>query len=81
MNKLNTPELVKRVVKYMLEAVAVILAARYIPQYQLSIREVLMIGATAAITFAILDMYAPVIGTAARVGTGLRIGWDIAAPE
>ena len=36
-----------------------------------------MIAITAAATFALLDMYAPSIGSAARQGTGFGIGANL----
>jgi hypothetical protein len=37
-------------------------------------QEVAMIGLTAAATFAILDIYAPSVGSGARTGAGFGIG-------
>ena len=61
-------EIVKRAVKYLVEGGAVAVAAYYIPQKKMNVEE------TAAATFALLDMYAPSIGSAARQGTGFGIG-------
>jgi hypothetical protein len=74
---INITEVIKRFVKYLLEAIAVVLAARYIPQYRMNLREILLIGATAAISFAILDMYAPTVSQGARLGAGASIGWNL----
>jgi hypothetical protein len=74
---LNITEVIKRAIKYFLEAIAVILAARYIPKYKMDLPEILLIGAIAAISFAILDMYAPTVAQGARLGTGARIGWNL----
>ena len=63
-------EIVKRAVKYLIEGGAVAVAAYYIPKKKMNIEEIAMIAVTAAATFAILDMYAPSIGNAARQGTG-----------
>ena len=41
------------------------------------IEEIVMIAITAAATFALLDMYAPSIGNAARQGTGFGIGANL----
>ena len=40
----------------------------------MNVEEIVMIAITAAATFALLDMYAPSIGSAARQGTGFGIG-------
>ena len=68
-------EVIKRAAKYLIEGLAVALAAYYIPRgRRLSFEEVAMIAITAAATFAILDMYAPVVSDSARRGAGLGIG-------
>jgi len=67
-------EVLKRAVKYLIEGAAVAVAAFYIPKKKMNVEEILMIAVTAAATFALLDMYAPSIGNAARQGTGFGIG-------
>ena len=71
-------EVVKRAVKYLIEGGAVAVAAYYIPKKKMNIEEIVMIAITAAATFALLDMYAPSIGNAARQGTGFGIGANLA---
>ena len=71
-------EVVKRAVKYLIEGGAVAVAAYYIPKKQMNVEEIVMIAITAAATFALLDMYAPSIGNAARQGTGVGIGANMA---
>lgn len=66
-----------RAVKYILEGLAVALAAFYIPSACLSIKEVMMIALTAAATFAILDTFSPVIAGSARSGSGFGIGLNL----
>ena len=70
-------EVVKRAVKYLVEGGAVAVAAYYIPKRKMNIEEIVMIAITAAATFALLDMYAPSIGNAARQGTGFGIGANL----
>jgi len=60
--------------KYLFEGLAVALAAFYIPKKGLDMMDVLMIAATAAVTFLVLDMFSPTIGASARIGAGLGIG-------
>jgi len=67
-------DLLMRVVKYVLEGVAVAIAAFVLPGKTLKVQEVAMIGLTAAATFAILDIYAPSVGSGARTGAGFGIG-------
>lgn len=65
----------KSLVKYFLEGLAVALAAYYIPQGRVSVREVVMIAITAGLTFLVLDLFAPSIGSSARMGAGLGVGF------
>ena len=71
-------EIAKRLAKYLIEGAAVAVAAFYIPKNRMKIEEVVMIAITAAATFALLDMYAPSVGSAARQGTGFGIGANLA---
>lgn len=65
----------KSLMKYFLEGMAVALAAYYIPRGKVSLQEVVMIALTAGLTFLVLDMWAPSIGSGARMGAGLGIGF------
>jgi ABC-type Co2+ transport system permease subunit len=70
----NIVELVKRIIKYLVEGLMVAIAAYAIPKRSLNIEEIILIALTAAATFSILDTYVPAIGLSARSGTGLGIG-------
>lgn len=59
MNNIDTKEFCKRVVKYILLAVVVILAAVVLPNHTPDTQTAVSIGLVAAATFAILDMFAP----------------------
>ena len=77
-NSFDFQEFLKRTIKYLIEGGAVAVAAYYIPQKKsLDIEEILMIAITAAATFALLDMYAPSISSAARQGSGFGIGANL----
>jgi uncharacterized BrkB/YihY/UPF0761 family membrane protein len=52
---------VERMIKYILLGLIVILAIKYIPETQLPTKELLMIGATSTIAFAILDLVSPAV--------------------
>ena len=71
---INLEVLVKNILKYLLEGLAVAVAAKYIPSREISMNEVLMIALTAALTFFVLDLFSPSIATGARFGTGFGIG-------
>lgn len=71
---MDLKKIVRNLFKYFLEGVAVALAAFYIPKRKVEISEMVMIGATAGLTFLVLDMFAPAVGNGARLGAGLGIG-------
>ena len=51
----------QKIVKYIIMALIVIGATKYIPEYNIKNKEIIMIGISSAITFAILDMVSPSI--------------------
>ena len=65
----------KSLFKYFLEGLAVALAAFYIPKRNMAFSEVVMIAVTAGVTFLVLDLFAPSVGSGARMGAGLGIGF------
>lgn len=67
-------DLITRLLKYLLEGLAVAIAAFVIPGKTMKYGEVAMIALTATATFAILDIYAPSVGSSARTGAGFGIG-------
>jgi ABC-type Co2+ transport system permease subunit len=73
----NTNELVKRIVKYLVEGFMVAIAAYAIPKRSLNPEEIILIALTAAATFSILDTYIPVMGVSARSGAGFGIGLNM----
>jgi ABC-type Co2+ transport system permease subunit len=74
---INVGELVKRIVKYLVEGLMVAIAAYAIPKRSLNIEEIVLIALTAAATFSILDTYVPSMGASARSGSGLGIGLNL----
>ena len=66
--------MMKKIIKYFLEGIAVAIAAYVIPQKTANWQEVAMIGATAGLTFLLLDTFAPSVATGARLGTGFKTG-------
>jgi len=71
-------DLVTRLVKYLVEGLAVAIAAYFLPKFMggkaLRMSEIGMIAMVALATFAILDVYAPSVGASARTGAGFGIG-------
>lgn len=60
-NSLNNNEYKKNLIKYLLFGLIVGLSVRYIPTNLINQKEIIMIGAIASISFAILDMISPSI--------------------
>jgi ABC-type Co2+ transport system permease subunit len=78
MNSLiNVAELVRRIIKYLVEGLMVAIAAYAIPKRSLNIEEIVLIALTAAATFSILDTYVPTMGVTARSGAGFGIGANL----
>lgn len=74
---INIGELVKRIIKYLVEGLMVAIAAYAIPKRSLNIEEIVLIALTAAATFSILDTYVPSMGVTARSGAGFGIGANL----
>ena len=70
-------ELLRRVVKYLVEGLMVAIAAYAIPKRSLNLDEVLLISLTAAATFSVLDTYVPSMAVSARSGAGFGIGANL----
>jgi hypothetical protein len=74
---INVAELVRRIIKYLVEGLMVAIAAYAIPKRSLNIEEIILIALTAAATFSILDTYIPAMGMTARSGAGFGIGANL----
>ena len=70
-------ELIKRIIKYLIEGLMVSIAAFAIPKRSLNLEEIALIALTAAATFSILDTYIPSMGATARSGAGFGIGANL----
>ena len=67
-------ELVKRVIKYLIEGLAVAVVAMIVPRKALMIDEILIIALIAAASFSILDTFVPSMGSSMRGGAGFGLG-------
>ena len=76
-NLFDLGELIRRVVKYLVEGIMVAIAAYAIPKRSLNLDEVMLIALTAAATFSILDTYVPSMAVSARSGSGFGMGANI----
>ena len=74
MEQIDMKELSSRILKYIVEGLIVAIAAYFIPGKKLGFEEIITIGAIAAATFSVLDLFSPSIGSSARAGAGLGIG-------
>ena len=70
-------DLLTRIIKYVVEGVAVALALFFIPRKHLPMDEILTITIAAAAVFAVLDIFSPSIGVTARQGAGFGIGANL----
>ncbi len=75
MDSIDFTEILTRFLKYLFEGLAVGIACYF---SNLKADQIIAISITAAVTFAILDMYSPRISEAARLGTGIGIGSQFA---
>jgi ABC-type Co2+ transport system permease subunit len=74
---INVSELVKRIIKYLVQGLMVAIAAYAIPKRSMNVEEIILIALTAAATFSILDTYIPSMGVTARSGAGFGIGANL----
>lgn len=70
----TTEEVIKRVIKYLVEGAAVAIAAFLILKTKLKQNEIVLLSITAATIYAILDTFSPMVSQAARKGSGFGIG-------
>ena len=75
MDSIDYTEILTRFLKYLFEGFAVGIACYF---SNLKADQIVAIAITAAVTFAIWDMYSPRISEAARLGTGIGIGSQFA---
>ena len=72
---LELRDVLVKIVKYLVEGLAVAFVAYYlVGRNKLNIRDIVILGITAAFVFAILDIFTPTIALGARFGAGFGIG-------
>ena len=69
------------IIKYLIEGIAVAIAAYLIPKRKTNIQEILIIGVMASLTFIILDIGSEPISIGARFGSGFGIGMNLIKPQ
>jgi len=77
MMDIDSRELCKKVVKYVLEGLVVGFACMVLLKQKPDFEGCIAVALVAAATFAILDLFAPTIGASARIGSGLGMGLGI----
>lgn len=70
-------EALTRLIKYMLEGLAVAIVAYILPKSKLQPSEIMFIALSAACVFSILDLLAPAMSNGARQGVGLGAGFNL----
>lgn len=70
----DTNEVLKRAIKYLVEGGVVAIAAHLLPKKKLNPKDVMVLGITAGAVFAILDTFSPSVSLGARKGAGFGIG-------
>jgi hypothetical protein len=70
-------DFINRVIKYLIEGLAIAIAAVFIPRKALPLDEVLTLAVVAAAVFALLDALAPSVGVTARQGAGFGLGANL----
>ena len=74
---MDVSEVLNRAIKYLIEGVAVGLAAVLVPRKTIDFQEVVAIAIVAAAVFAVLDLVSPSIGVTARQGAGFGLGANL----
>jgi hypothetical protein len=74
---LSMAEFINRALKYLLEGLAVGIAAVVIPKRKIDTDEIGAIALVAAVMFALLDVLAPSVGVTARQGAGFGLGANL----
>ena len=72
--QVDVQELVRRMIKYLIEGLAIAVAAYVLPAKGLSGNEVAMMALVGAATMAVLDTWSPAVAGGARHGAGFGIG-------
>lgn len=71
---MDLAEVLNRAIKYLIEGVAVGIAAVLVPRKGIDFQEIVAIAIVAAAVFALLDLVSPSIGVTTRQGAGLGLG-------
>lgn len=70
-------EALKRLLRYLMEGVAVGLAATLVGKKKINAQEILLIGLTASAVLSLLDVCSPTVSQGARSGAGYGLGLGV----
>ena len=73
----NFNEVIKKIIKYLVEGLIVAIACFAIPKQSLALEEIGLLAVVAAMTFSILDVYIPSMGAGARQGAAFGVGANL----
>jgi len=68
---------INNIIKYIIEGLAVTIAAYFIPRRKTQIQEILIIGLMSSLTFIILDVFSEDVGKGVKLGMGFGIGTNL----
>jgi hypothetical protein len=68
---------IRNLILYLIEGIAVAIAAYVIPNRRTKLNEVVVISFIASISFFILDVFSDKVGSGSRLGAGLGIGYNL----
>jgi hypothetical protein len=68
---------IHNLVIYLIEGLAVAIAAYVIPNRKTKLDEVLIIALIASTSFFVLDLFSEKVGSGSRLGTGIGIGYNL----
>jgi len=74
---LDIQELVKRIIKYLIEGLMVAIVAMVVVKKPLDLEDILILGLTASASFSILDSFMPSMGVQMRQGASLGLGLSL----
>jgi hypothetical protein len=68
---------IRNLILYLIEGIAVAIAAYVIPNRRTKLNEIVVISFIASISFFILDVFSDKVGSGSRLGAGLGIGYNL----
>ena len=77
MDSINSRELCKRVVKYVLQGMVIAISALVLPKSKIDFEAVIALALIAAATFAIIDTLMPSMTFPVQLGAGFSIGSNL----